>query len=340
MSDLDAFIDGLPKAELHVHLEGSLEPSLLLTLAQRNGVDLPWDSEEAIRAAYEFDNLQSFLELYWAGCRVLRHEQDFYEMTRAYLERARQDNVLHAELMLSPQNFITRGIGIQTVMGGVLRGMDDAKTETGISTGLIIVIQRQRSERDAFAVLEAVEPWSDRVDAFGLGGPEVQFPPSGFVEFFRICHNKGFRATIHAGEEGPAGYVREAVELLQADRIDHGNACLDDPDLVRVLVERQIPLTMCPLSNLRLKVIPAMDAHPLRTLIAQGVKVTINSDDPSYFCGYVNDNYKACQRALGLGAAELAQIARNSFNAAFLSETLKMRYLGLLDSYLTISDRA
>lgn len=339
MNDLDAFIDGLPKAELHIHLEGSLEPSLLLTLARRNGAELAWDSEDAIRAAYEFDNLQSFLELFWAGCRVLRHERDFYEMTRAYLERARQDNVLHAELMLSPQNFITRDIAIETVMNGVLRAMDDAKAKTGISSGLIIIIQRQRPERDAFTVLDAVAPWANRIDAFGLGGPEVRFPPSGFVDFFRACHDAGFRAVIHAGEEGPASYVREAVELLRADRIDHGNACLGDPDLVRILVERRIPLTLCPLSNLRLKVIPSMGAHPLRTLIEQGVKVTINSDDPPYFGGYVNDNYKACRQALGLDVAELAQIARNSFSAAFLPEESKSHYLGLIDAYLTGSNR-
>lgn len=339
MNDLDAFIDGLPKAELHIHLEGSLEPSLLLTLARRNGVELAWDNEDAIRAAYEFDNLQSFLELYWAGCRVLRCEQDFYEMTRAYLERAHRDNVLHAELMLSPQNFITRDIAIETVMNGVVRAMDDAKVETGISTGLIIVIQRQRPEGDAFAVLDAVAPWADRVGAFGLGGPELQFPPSGFATFFRACHDAGFHAVIHAGEEGPASYVREAVELLHADRIDHGNACLDDPDLVRILVERQTPLTLCPLSNLRLKVVPSMEAHPLRMLIEQGVKVTINSDDPSYFGGYVNDNYKVCRHALGLGPVELAQIARNSFSAACLTENAKARYLGLLDAYLAGAGR-
>lgn len=332
MHELDSFIDGLPKAELHLHLEGSIEPELLLDLARRNDVGLPWATADELRAAYRFVDLQSFLDLYWAGCRVLVREQDFYDMTMAYLRRARRDNVLHAELFLGMQNFTLRGIAVDVVMRGARRAIADAAAEFGISASLMIIAQRHRTEAAAFELLEQILPWSEQIVAVGLGGPEVGHPPSKFANFFRACRAQGFRVVIHAGEEGPASYVREAFEL-EADRIDHGNACLDDPALVRALAARQTPLTLCPLSNLRLNVLSDLARHPLRPLMEQGVMVTINSDDPSYFGGYVNDNFKACRPALGLTRAEAIQLARNSFTSSFLPLDAKRGHLDKIADY-------
>jgi adenosine deaminase len=332
VNELDAFIDGLPKAELHMHLEGSIAPHLMLDLARRNGVTLPWTTADELRAAYRFDNLQSFLDLFWAGCRVLNHEQDFYDMTTAYLRRARADNVRHAEVFLAPQNFTLRGIDAGTMMRGVQRAFGDAADELGISASLMILAQRHRTEETAFELLEQMMPWAQEIAAIGLGGPEIGHPPSKFKNFFGACRAKGFRVVIHAGEEGPASYVREAFDL-GADRIDHGNACVDDAALVRAIAERQTPLTLCPISNLRLKVIPSLPAQPLRRLLGQGVRVTINSDDPSYFAGYMNDNFKACREAFALTKAELIALARNSFTSAFLPEDARRRYLGMIDSH-------
>jgi len=330
--ELDAFIDGLPKAELHMHLEGSIEPELMLELARRNGLTVPWPTADDVRAAYCFTNLQSFLDLFWTGCRVLVQEQDFYDVAMAYLRRAREDNVLHAELFVAPQNFTLHGIGPGTVMSGVKRALDDAARKLGISASLMIIAQRHRSEEMAFELLKQIMPWAQDIAAIGMGGPEVGHPPSKFANFFRECRAKGFRVVIHAGEEGPAAYVREALDL-GADRIDHGIACIDDADLVRAIAERQTPLTLCPLSNLRLKVIRTIEALPLRKLLEQGVRVTINSDDPSYFAGYINDNFRACREAFALTKAELVGLARNSFIAAFLPETAKQHYLRVVDRY-------
>ena len=332
MHELDAFIDGLPKAELHMHLEGSIEPEMMLDLARRNGLSVPWSTAGEVRAAYRFTNLQSFLDLFWTGCRVLVQEQDFYDVAMAYLRRARADNVLYAELFLAPQNFTLHGIDAGTVTSGVKRALDDAARELGISASLMIIAQRHRTEEAAFELLEQMMPWAQDIAAIGLGGPEVGHPPSKFANFFRECRAKGFPVVIHAGEEGPAAYVREAFDL-GADRIDHGNACINDAVLVRAIAERQTPLTLCPLSNLRLKVIPTMEAQPLRKLMERGVRVTINSDDPSYFAGYINDNFKACRKAFALTKVELIGLARNSFTAAFLPEASKQHYLRLVDRY-------
>ena len=334
MNDLDAFVARLPKAELHMHLEGSIEPKLMLALARRNGVALPWKTTDELRAAYRFSDLQSFLDLYYAGCQVLLREQDFYDMTIAYLRRAHEDHVLHTEVFLGLQNYTTRGIDVATVMSGVLRAMDDAAGELGSSAGLMIVAQRHRPEEAAFAMLDQIMPWAERISAIGLGGAEIGNPPSRFAGFFRACRERGFRIVIHAGEEGPASYVREAVELIGVDRIDHGIACLDDPDLVRQIAARRIPLTVCPISNLKLKVVPSLDRHPLKRLIDSGVVVTINSDDPSYFGAYINRNFTACGEALGLTAADLVEIARNSFQAAFIPASEKQKYLGRIDKYV------
>jgi adenosine deaminase len=301
-------------------------------LTRRNDLTLPWRTADELRAAYRFSDLQSFLNLFWAGCRVLVHEQDFYDLAMAYLRRARADNVLHAELFLAPQNFTLRGIGVDTVMRGVKRAFTDASQELGINASLMIIAQRHRAEETAFELLEQMMPWAQEIVAIGLGGPEVGHPPSKFRSFFQECQARGFRVVIHAGEEGPASYVREAVEL-GADRIDHGNACVDDAALVREIAERQTPLTLCPISNLRLNVIPTMAAQPLRRLLEQGVRVTINSDDPSYFTGYISDNFKACRATFALTRTELVDLARNSFTSAFLPEDVQQRYLGVIDNY-------
>lgn len=334
MSGLDAFIRGIPKAELHMHLEGSIEPQLMLDLAARNGLNFRWDTEEELRAAYQFTNLQSFLDLYFEGCRVLVHEQDFYDVTCSYLRRARRDGVVRAEVFIGPQSFTERGIEIATLMRGVLAAMEDGAREHGISVGLLISAHRHRSETDALDLLRQVLPWSDRIIGIGMGGPELGNPPSKFVNFFRACRDEGFRITIHAGEEGPASYVREAVELLGVDRIDHGNACLNDPSLVRELVERKIPLTVCPLSNLKLRVVPSLAQHPLKVLLDAGLHVTVNSDDPPYFDGYVSENMIECQRALGLSADHIASLARNSFTAAFIAPAEAARALARIDAYV------
>jgi adenosine deaminase len=332
--DLDAFIRSMPKAELHMHLEGSIEAEALLELAVRNGMRPRWDTAEALRAAYQFNNLQSFLDLYYEGCRVLVRERDFYEITRTYLRHAHADAVVRAEMFLAPQGFIERGVPVAEAMGGVLAAMRDAAIEHGISSGLLIVAQRHRSEAEALRMLDAVMPWADQIAGFGLGGAELGHPPSGFVQFFRACRERGFHITAHAGEEGPASYVREAIELLDVDRIDHGNTCLDDPALVRELVARATPLTVCPLSNLRLNVVPSLAAHPLHAMLDAGLCVTMNSDDPAYFGGTINDNFIQCRHALGLSADDIVTLARNSLEAAFVLPEDAARYVALLDAYV------
>jgi adenine deaminase len=307
---VDDLIGRLPKAELHLHLEGSLEPGLMLELARRNDIALPWTSVADVRAAYEFTGLQAFLDLYYAGSRVLVTRRDFHDLTAAYLRRARADNVVHAEVFLGPQSFTERGTPIADVLDGALSAFDVAGDVTG---GLIVSAQRHRTEAAAFELLDAVAPWGDRIVGFGLGGAEVGNPPGKFARWFAECRSQGFRTTAHAGEEGPAAYVREAVEVCGVDRIDHGIACLADPELVGVLRERQLPLTVCPLSNLRLKVVPDLARHPLRRMLAAGLLVTVNSDDPAYFGGYANDNH----RALGLTDEEVRTVVDNGFRAAF-----------------------
>lgn len=314
-----------------MHLEGSLEPELLLELAQRNQIRLKWSSADELRSAYEFENLQAFLDLYYAGCEVLATEQDFYDLARAYLQRAQADGVIRAEVFIGPQSFTTRGTPIATVLDGVLSAIEDTHN---ISAGLIITAQRHRTEADALALLEELRPWQDKLLGIGMGGAEVGNPPSKFVNFFRACRDAGFPITIHAGEEGPASYIREAIDLLGVNRIDHGVACLQDPELVSELVNRQIPMTVCPISNLRLKVVSSIAAHPLKTMLAQGLHVTVNSDDPAYFGGYASDNLVACQRELELSIDEVIAVVRNGFTAAFMPEAEKSVALNRLEQYV------
>jgi adenosine deaminase len=312
------FIRALPKAELHMHLEGALEPELLFTFAERNDVALGWRTVEELRGAYEFHSLQPFLDLYYEGCRVLCHERDFYDLTRAYLARAHADGVRRAEISLGPQSFLGREFSVDDYFRGVLRAIDDAEAEDGISGGIIVTVQRQRTERAAFEQLDAVLPWADRIAGFGLAAAEVGNPPSKFAGYFAELRRQGFRTCAHAGEEGPADYVREAVEVLGVDRIDHGIRAMDDPRLVEDLVRAQIPITVCPLSNARLKGVPSLAEHPLPAMLAAGLNVSVNSDDPAYFGGYIGDNYAACADPLGLTRADLETIAANSLRASFL----------------------
>jgi adenine deaminase len=334
MTGIESFICGLPKTDLHMHIEGSIEPQLMLDLAARNGLKLRWDTAEALRGAYQFQNLQSFLDLYFEGCKVLVTERDFHDVTRAYLRRAHEDGVIRAELFIGPQSFTERGTPIEALMSGVLDAMDEAHREHGMSVGLMISVHRHRTEAEAMAVLDQVMPWKDWIIGVGMGGAEVGNPPSKFARFFRAARDRGFRTTVHAGEEGPAAYVREALELLHVDRIDHGNACLADPDLVRELAARRIPLTVCPLSNLRLKVVPSMQEHPLMALMAHGLHVTVNSDDPPYFDGYVTENLLACRDALGLSPKEIVHLVRNGLEAAFVTKEERQALLARLDAYV------
>lgn len=333
--DLRAFIAGLPKAELHIHLEGSIEPDLMFELANRNNVELPWPSPRQLRTAYGFRDLQSFLDLYYQGCRVLVGERDFYEMTMAYLRRAHADNVVHAEMFLGPQTFLDHGVNIATVMDPVLAALDHAQDEWGMTAGLVVSTQRHRSEADAFALLTAVSPWTDRILGFGMGGAEVDNPPGKFTRFFAECRRLGLHRTAHAGEEGPASYVRDAVDVLEVERIDHGVACLEDPRLVADLVAKQVPLTVCPLSNLKLKVVSSLAEHPVPDMLAAGLRVTINSDDPSYFGGYVNENLWRCHTDMGLSKDDLVVLARNSFLGSFLAPDRAHHWVDAVDAYAT-----
>lgn len=337
--DIVQFIAGLPKAELHMHIEGSIEPELMFELANRNDTSLRWNSPEEIRAAYRFENLQAFLDLYYDGCRVLMTPQDFYEVTRAYLRRAHQENVRHAEMFIGPQGHTRRGVALATVMEGTLAAMQEAQRDDGISSGLLLGAQRHLPEADALAMLDAAMPWADRILGFGLGGAEVGNPPAKFSNFFKGCRERGFRVTAHAGEEGPADYVRASVDILQVDRIDHGNACMGDPGLVQQLAASSIPLTVCPLSNLRLQVVDSLAEHPLAAMLEAGLHVTLNSDDPSYFGAYINENFIQCQTALGLSAAQIAQLARNSFSASFLAPDKIRHHLSTVNAWHTLFTR-
>ena len=329
-----AFIEKLPKAELHLHIEGTLEPELMFALAHRNGIELPYASVEALRAAYEFGSLQDFLDLYYAGTRVLRHDRDFYELTRAYLERAARDAVLHAEVFFDPQAHTQRGVPLEAVVDGISQALAEGSREHGISTHLILCFLRHLEPEDAALALEAALPYRDRIIAVGLDSSERDRPPELFRGVFERARQLGFRAVAHAGEEGPADYVRQALDLLKVERIDHGVRCMEDESLVRRLVDARIPLTVCPLSNLRLRVVADLESHPLRSMLERGLLVTVNSDDPAYFGGYVGENYLAVARALDLTREQVVTLARNSFEAAFLEAPERAALQAQLDAYV------
>lgn len=329
---MKAFILALPKAELHLHIEGTLEPELMFALAHRHGVKLPYASVAALRKAYDFDDLQSFLDLYYAGADVLRDEQDFYAMTRAYLQRAYADGVVHTEIFFDPQTHTQRGVPMAVVIGGIRRALLEAERELGISHRLILCFLRHLSEEEAQRTLDEALPFKDQIAAVGLDSSERGNAPAKFERVFARARAEGFVAVAHAGEEGPAAYIYEALDLLKVSRIDHGVRCDEDPQLLERLAASRMPLTVCPLSNVRLKVYARMEDHNLRRLLERGLCVTVNSDDPAYFGGYVADNYIAVQRALSLSREQLAQLARNSFEASLLPLADKQRWMAGIDA--------
>jgi adenosine deaminase len=331
---MERFLRGLPKAELHVHIEGTLEPALAFELAERNGVALRFDTVAEMQAAYEFTDLQSFLDLYYEGAAVLCTAGDFRDLALAYLERAATDGVRHAELFFDPQTHTRRGIALTTVLDGLWQGLDGARDRYGITGGLILCFLRDLPAADAMRTLEEALPHADRLLGVGLDSAEAGNPPEGFREVYARARAAGLRAVAHAGEEGPADYIRQAVDLLGVERIDHGVRVTEDPALVERLADAGIPLTVCPLSNVRLRVFDRLEDHNLAALLAAGLKVTINSDDPSYFGGYIGDAYVETQRALGLSADTMATIARNSIEASFAAEPRRSALLAELDHYL------
>jgi adenosine deaminase len=327
------FIDGLPKAELHLHIEGTLEPELMIAFARRNGIALPYASADAVRAAYRFTGLQDFLDLYYQGTGVLRTERDFYDLTWAYLQRARAQNVLHAEIFFDPQAHTNRGVPFATVIDGMHRAVADARHELGIGAKLILCFLRHLDPQDAHATLTQALPYRDRIVAVGLDSSETGHPPVKFKEVFDRARAEGFLTVAHAGEEGPAEYVWQALELLHVSRVDHGNRSLDDEALVSYLVRHRVPLTVCPLSNLRLAVVQEIGQHPLLEMLNRDLVVTVNSDDPAYFGGYVNANYEAV-RALGLQREHLVRLARHSFESSFLSPSETGALVAQLERYV------
>jgi len=322
-------LQAMPKAELHIHIEGSLEPELIFELAQRNGVSIPYPSVEALRKAYAFTDLQSFLDIYYAGASVLLTEQDFYDMTAAYLQRAAADNVRHAEIFFDPQTHTARGVPFKTVIDGIWRACQDSP----VSATLIMCFLRHLSEEDALATLEASLPFRDKLIGVGLDSSEVGHPPEKFARVFERARGLGLHLVAHAGEEGPPAYIESALDVLKVERIDHGVRCLDDPALVERLARERMALTVCPLSNIKLRVFDVMGSHSLRRLLDAGLAVTVNSDDPAYFGGYVNQNYLAAFEALPLDAGHARTLARNSFEAAFLEPEQKRAFLAEVEAF-------
>jgi adenosine deaminase len=334
LMSLDTFIAGLPKAELHIHIEGSLEPELMFALAERNRVAIPFASVEEVRAAYEFSRLQDFLDIYYRGADVLRTEEDFRDLAGAYFARAAADNVTHAEIFFDPQTHTDRGIPFGTVMAGLLAAMEEAERDHGLTSKLILCFLRHLDEEAAFTTLKEAEPWLDRISAVGLDSSELGHPPSKFARVFDRAGEMGLKRVAHAGEEGPPEYVREALDILHIDRLDHGNRSLEDSELVARLAAEQMTLTVCPLSNLKLCVVSEMEAHPIDEMLRAGLRATINSDDPAYFGGYINDNYRAAAAGRALSRDQLATLARNSFLGSFLEPDQVSAELARLDAYL------
>lgn len=327
MNKVSRLIDRLPKAELHMHIEGAIEPEMMIDLAQRNGIELPWRDARELQAAYHFANLQEFLAVFYRGLSVLVTEQDFYDITLAYLERAHADRIVHAELFVSPQGHLSRGVSFDSMMRGMVRALQEAQRRFGMSGGILLIIQRHLPEENAFALLDVAEGWRENVLGFGLGGAEIENPPAKFERLFAEMRRRGFEVVAHAGEEGPAESVRDALDILKVARIDHGVRAADNPALVDRLAREGVPLTVCPVSNVLLGVFPSMAAHNLRSLLERGVKVTLNSDDPSYFSAYVNENFRRAAEALHLGADQIVTLVRNSIEAAFMPEQRKSELL-------------
>lgn len=325
-------IKQIPKAELHLHIEGTLEPELMFEIGNRNGVDIPFESVEDVRRAYEFTDLQSFLDIYYQGANVLRYERDFYDMTWAYLERVHGENVRHVEIFFDPQTHTDREVPFEVVITGIHRALEDAGRDFGMSSQLIMCFLRHLSAEAAMDTLQQSLPYKDWIVAVGLDSSEVGHPPEKFQSVFDEARKEGFLTVVHAGEEGPAEYIWQALDLLKAKRIDHGVRCIEDPQLVQRLKDEQIPLTVCPLSNVKLRVFDEMAQHNFKQLLDRGLCVTINSDDPAYFGGYLTENYLATQHELNLSSDDLYRVTRNSFEAAFVGRTRKDELLAELDA--------
>ena len=334
MTDYVSFIKSLPKVELHIHIEGSLEPEMLFDLAKKNNVDIPFKSVEEVRKAYSFTKLQDFLDIYYQGMNVLQTEQDFYDLTYAYLKKSALDNVLHSEVFFDPQGHTERGIEFEVVINGITNALDDGYDNLGISSKLVMCFLRHLSEEDAFKTLEMALPYKNKIIGVGLDSSEIGHPPSKFERVFSKAREEGFLILAHAGEEGPPEYIWEAINLLKIDRLDHGNRALEDEVLVQKLVQMDMALTICPLSNLKLCVVKNLREHPLKTILNKGLKATVNSDDPSYFGGYMNDNFISITNALNLEKSDLVTLVRNSIDASFLEDLPKLSLMKKLDQYL------
>ncbi|HHB78454.1 MAG TPA: adenosine deaminase [Saprospiraceae bacterium] len=327
------FIAGMPKAELHLHIEGSFEPELMFEIARRNQVEIKFDSVEEVKKAYDFSNLQDFLDIYYEGAQVLLKEQDFFDLTWAYLRRIHAQNVIHTEIFFDPQTHTDRGVPFEIVLNGITSALDKAKNELGITNRLIMCFLRHLDESEAEKTLEMALPFKDKIYGVGLDSSEMGHPPSKFQNVFAKAIKEGFVTVAHAGEEGPAQYIWEALDLLHISRLDHGNRSIDDPKLMQRLAAEKMALTVCPLSNLKLCVVDDLKNHPLRKLMQNGLKVTINSDDPAYFGGYMNENFWAIADALDLSKDELYTLLRNAFEASFVSDERKQEMIGQLDAY-------
>ena len=331
---MKSFIAGLPKAELHLHIEGTFEPELMFELAARNNITLPYESVEALHKAYDFSRLQDFLDIYYQGMNVLRTEQDFYDLTWAYLEKVNSQNVRHVEIFFDPQGHVDRGVAFETALNGIHSALSTAQKEYGISFGIIMCFLRHLDEEDAFKTLELALPHKDKIIGVGLDSSEMGHPPSKFQSVFSKAREAGFHIVAHAGEEGPPEYIYEALDLLKVERIDHGNTSMQDPELLKRLAKEQMPLTVCPLSNTKLCVVDNMKNHPLPQMLEAGLKVTINSDDPAYFGGYLNENYEAISPIINDDKKILSRLAKNSFESAFISELEKTRLVSGVDNYI------
>ncbi len=323
----------LPKAELHMHIEGSLEPELMFQLAERNGIELPYASVAELKAHYDFNNLQEFLDIYYLGCDVLRTEADFYDLAWAYLQRAREDHVVHTEIFFDPQSHTDRGIAFETVINGLYRAFKDGESQLGISFHIIACFLRHLPEQAALDLYPEILKHRDKIIGIGLDSSELGHPPEKYLRVFQQAKQDGFKVVAHAGEEGPAEYVRQAIDLLAVDRIDHGNRCLDDEFLTAQIAQKGLALTVCPLSNLKLKVVKDLALHPIKTMLHKGLLATINSDDPAYFGGYINDNFKQLADAVGLSEDEIFTLVENSFKASFLPDDIKSIHLKALNAF-------
>ena len=331
---MDSFISGIPKAELHLHIEGTLEPEMMVALGKRNGAALPYPDAESARRAYAFKDLQSFLDIYYQAASVLLYEQDFYDLTIAYLKKAAAQNVRHAEIFFDPQTHTSRGIAFDTVIKGIDSALRDGEQQFGITTRLIMCILRHLSEKEGLTTLEKALEYKKIITGIGLDSSELGNPPDKFRELYNRAHKEGFLTVAHAGEEGNADYIWQALNTLHVARIDHGVRSTEDDMLVEKLVRSQIPLTVCPLSNIKLGVFPSMKEHNLKQMLDKGLCVTVNSDDPAYFGGYVNENYLAVQKALNLDRADIVQLAENSFNASFINAEQKKQYLAEISVFV------